>query len=502
MKTNFKNEKQIASMIILTALLILSVIMVVNFGKAGTVNTFTFTNGGNTYSAEFEYESVSREGEATNFRITKIEQKDNTSKIVCPTEIKVPDSIIIGSNSCKITSIGGGKGKPFICDDTFNGGNLKNVYDDLSKNKGFAITLPDSVTTVNGYAFSNGLNSLTSETYITKLAKITMNKVSVINDYAFCNCGSIKSVSLGSVQNIGNYAFYSCSGIESVSLGSVQNIGNYAFYSCNMLENVIIPKSCLFIGESAFAGNTADVKLFVLNPNTNFEGTVNDFSGKQIISYKNSAARDYASTKFISYGDYKKSGKTIPSGCDFPASDTSFKVVFSTDGSDLYSDSKVTNTPNLAGDGVYSSYVYLTNEMIASNSGIKTTVNKAYTTSSDNNSKYTFKGFYIGSKQLFNEKGELSTKNVADFSVKNETTTIYSRFQGKIYSVKFYNCVNVNSNGKNEMTIAGLSKDTHAYSDDDSNEYIATSYEYGKEFSLPVESASSFNRYGYNFKGW
>ena len=33
MKTNFKNEKQIASMIILTVLLILSVIMVVNFGK-------------------------------------------------------------------------------------------------------------------------------------------------------------------------------------------------------------------------------------------------------------------------------------------------------------------------------------------------------------------------------------------------------------------------------------------------------------------------------------
>jgi len=499
MKTNFKNEKQIASMIILTALLILSVIMVVNFGKASG-GTFEFSNNGNTYTVTFD--CINIEKEATNFRITKIEQKDNTSKIVCPTEIKVPDSIIIGSNSCKITSIGGGKGKPFICDDTFNGGNLKNVYDDLSKNKGFAITLPDSVTTVNGYAFSNGLDNVNSSTNIRKLASITMNKVSVIRDYAFCNCGSIKSVSLGNVQTIGNYAFYSCSSIESVSLGSVQTIGNYAFYSCNMLENVITPKNCLAIGESAFAGNMTDVKLFVLNPNTSFCGNVSGFSGTNIISYKNSAARDYASTKFISYGDYKKSGKTIPSRCDFPASDTSFKAVFSTDGSDLYSDSKVTNTPNLAGDGVYSSYVYLTNEMIAGNSGIKTTVNKAYTTSSDNNSKYTFKGFYIGSKQLFNEKGELSTKNVADFSVKNETTTIYSRFQGKIYSVKFYNCVNVNSNGKNEMTIAGLSKDTHAYSDDDSNEYIATSYEYGKEFSLPVESASSFNRYGYNFKGW
>ena len=474
MKTNFKNEKQIASMIILTALLILSVIMVVNFGKASG-GTFEFSNNGNTYTVTYQYDTTSND-KINDFRIVKIEQTSNTNSIKCPATITIPEKI----KDLTIAGIGGGKGKPFICDDTFNGGNLKNVYDDLSKNKGFAITLPDSVTTVNDYAFSNGLDDVKPNTNITKLSKIIMNKISIINDYAFCNCGSIKSV----------------------SLGSVQNIGNYAFYSCNMLENVITPKSCLSIGESAFAGNATDIKLFVLNPNTAFDGTEKGFSGKQIISYKNSAARDYASTKFISYNDYKKSGKTIPSGCDFPASDTSFKAVFSTDGSDLYSDSKVTNTPNLAGDGVYSSYVYLTNEMIAGNSGIKTTVNKAYTTSSDNNSKYTFKGFYIGSKQLFNEKGELSTKNVADFSVKNETTTIYSRFQGKIYSVKFYNCVNVNSNGKNEMTIAGLSKDTHAYSDDDSNEYIATSYEYGKEFSLPVESASSFNRYGYNFKGW
>ena len=496
MKTNFKNEKQIASMIILTALLILSVIMVVNFGKASG-GTFEFSNNGNTYTATYQYDTTSND-KINDFRIVKIEQTSNTNSIKCPITITIPEKI----KDLTIAGIGGGKGKPFICDDTFNGGNLKNVYDDLSKNKGFAITLPDSVTTVNGYAFSNGLDNVNSSTNIRKLASVTMNKVSVIRDYAFCNCGSIKSVSLGNVQTIGNYAFYSCSGIESVSLGSVQTIGNYAFYSCNMLENVITPKNCLAIGESAFAGNMTDVKLFVLNPNTSFGGNVSGFSGTNIISYKNSAARDYASTKFISYGDYKKSGKTIPSGCDFPASDTSFKAVFSTGGSDLYSDSKVTNTPNLAGDGVYSSYIYLTNEMITSNSGIKTTVNKAYTTSSDNNSKYTFKGFYIGSKQLFNEKGELSTKNVADFSVKNETTTIYSRFQGKIYSVKFYNCVNVNSNGKNEMTIAGLSKDTHAYSDDDSNEYIATSYEYGKEFSLPVESASSFNRYGYNFKGW
>ena len=471
MKTNFKNEKQIASMIILTALLILSVIMVVNFGKASG-GTFEFSNNGNTYTATYQYDTTSND-KINDFRIVKIEQTSNTNSIKCPATITIPEKI----KDLTIAGIGGGKGKPFICDDTFNGGNLKNVYNNAET---LAVTLPDSVTEVKENAFSNGTSDISASTDITMLTKVTMNGVVKVGNYAFSGCGSL----------------------NNITLSKVESIGNYAFNNCYALKKIILPKSCLSVGTASFGGNTKNINLFVSNPNTVFDGTVSDFSGKQIVSYKNSVAKDFAGDKFKTFTQYKSEMGSFPSGCDFPASDTSFKAVFSTDGSDLYSDSKVTNTPNLAGDGVYSSYVYLTNEMIAGNSGIKTTVNKAYTTSSDNNSKYTFKGFYIGSKQLFNEKGELSTKNVADFSVKNETTTIYSRFQGKIYSVKFYNCVNVNSNGKNEMTIAGLSKDTHAYSDDDSNEYIATSYEYGKEFSLPVESVSSFNRYGYNFKGW
>ena len=495
MKTNFKNEKQIASMIILAALLILSVIMVVNFGKASG-GTFEFSNNGNTYTVTYQYDTTSND-KINDFRIVKIEQTSNTNSIKCPATITIPEKI----KDLTIAGIGGGKGKPFICDDTFNGGNLKAVYNNAET---LAVSLPDSVTEVKENAFSNGTSDINTDTDIKNLTKVTMNGVTKIGNYAFCNNASIETISLNSVETIGNYAFNGCSSINNISLNSVETIGNYAFNGCSKIKNLIIPKTCLVIGDSAFGGSARNVTLFILNPNTALDGEVKDFSGK-IITYKNSVAKDFIgnnANKFETFTQYKSEMGSFPSGCDFPASDTSFKAVFSTDGSDLYSDSKVTNTPNLAGDGVYSSYVYLTNEMITSNSGIKTTVNKAYTTSSDNNSKYTFKGFYIGSKQLFNEKGELSTKNVADFSIKNETTTIYSRFQGKIYSVKFYNCVNVNSNGKNEMTIAGLSKDTHAYSDDDSNEYIATSYEYGKEFSLPVESASSFNRYGYNFKGW
>ena len=67
MKTNFKNEKQIASMIILAALLILSVIMVVNFGKASG-GTFEFSNNGNTYTVTFD--CINIEKEPTNVRMT------------------------------------------------------------------------------------------------------------------------------------------------------------------------------------------------------------------------------------------------------------------------------------------------------------------------------------------------------------------------------------------------------------------------------------------------
>ena len=89
MKTNFKNEKQIASMIILTALLILSVIMVVNFGKASG-GTFEFSNNGNTYTATYQYDTTSND-KINDFRIVKIEQTSNTNSIKCPITITIPE---------------------------------------------------------------------------------------------------------------------------------------------------------------------------------------------------------------------------------------------------------------------------------------------------------------------------------------------------------------------------------------------------------------------------
>ena len=56
-----------------------------------------------------------------------------------------------------------------------------------------------------------------------------------INDYAFANCRSIKTVIIPDcVKYIGNYAFYRCLSLKSVSIGDgVTDIGDYAFSISN-----------------------------------------------------------------------------------------------------------------------------------------------------------------------------------------------------------------------------------------------------------------------------
>ena len=77
--------------------------------------------------------------------------------------------------------------------------------------------------------------------------------VSSIRDYAFYDCRSLTSVTIGNrVTSIGNYAFSSCP-LTSVTIGNrVTSIGDYAFYSCP-LTSVTIGNSVTSIGYSTFA---------------------------------------------------------------------------------------------------------------------------------------------------------------------------------------------------------------------------------------------------------
>ena len=109
------------------------------------------------------------------------------------------------------------------------------------------VTIPDSVTSIGEYAFSD-CSGLTS---------VTIGKgVTSIGNYAFEGCSSLTSVTIpDSVTSIGDHAFYGCGGLTSVTIpNSVINIGSYAFYGCNGLTSVTIPNSVTNIGSSAFSG--------------------------------------------------------------------------------------------------------------------------------------------------------------------------------------------------------------------------------------------------------
>jgi len=112
-------------------------------------------------------------------------------------------------------------------------------------NKRTSYTIPDSVTSIEDYAFA----------YCDNLTSVTIgNSVTSIGKSAFDGCYNLTSVTIpNSVTSIGNRAFSSCDSLTSITIGnSVTSIGNYAFSSCDSLTSVTIPDSVTSIGDSAF----------------------------------------------------------------------------------------------------------------------------------------------------------------------------------------------------------------------------------------------------------
>ena len=131
-----------------------------------------------------------------------------------------------------------------------------------------AITIPNSVTSIGGGAFSrcSGLTSVTIGSGVTSignevfygcsgLTAITIpNSVTSIGWMAFYGCSGLTDVTIGnSVTSIGAEAFQECSKLTSVTIGSgVTSIGDEAFRDCSSLTAITIPNSVISIGDEAF----------------------------------------------------------------------------------------------------------------------------------------------------------------------------------------------------------------------------------------------------------
>jgi parallel beta-helix repeat protein len=141
------------------------------------------------------------------------------------------------------------------------------------------MTIPDSVTNIDGSAFSGctGLTSLTIGNNVTEigygafsgctgLTSLTIpDSVTSIDDNAFSGCTGLTSLTLGNnVTEIGNYAFRDCTGLTSLTLPDSVTIGTNVFYGCTGLTSLTIGNN-VTLGSSAFQGCTGLASLTIGN---------------------------------------------------------------------------------------------------------------------------------------------------------------------------------------------------------------------------------------------
>lgn len=106
----------------------------------------------------------------------------------------------------------------------------------------------------DGTCYVGGIGDCTDEDIVIPSISPDGDKVTGINDGAFCDCNSITSITIPySVESIGESAFYNCDGLTSVTLGNgITRIRYGLFYDCDGLTSITIPDSVRIIDDSAF----------------------------------------------------------------------------------------------------------------------------------------------------------------------------------------------------------------------------------------------------------
>lgn len=123
---------------------------------------------------------------------------------------------------------------------------------------GFKLTA--NAMTSGDYYYDSDEDYVTITGYKGKKSSITIpseingKKVSEIDERAFSNCNSLKSVTIpDSVVYIYDKAFYSCENLTTVVIGNnVKSIGEEIFGNCEKLKKVTIPNNVKNIGKKLF----------------------------------------------------------------------------------------------------------------------------------------------------------------------------------------------------------------------------------------------------------
>jgi len=116
------------------------------------------------------------------------------------------------------------------------------------------------------------------------LTSITIpDSVTAIQGYTFNGCDELASATIGdSVTAIRTKAFYDCGSLESINIpDSVTTIEKYAFYKCVLLKTITIPDSVTTIG-GTIKEVFGDTEVNVKQNGTNFLFTDDDEDNKAV----------------------------------------------------------------------------------------------------------------------------------------------------------------------------------------------------------------------------
>ena len=147
------------------------------------------------------------------------------------------------------------------------------------------ITLPASVTTIQGYAFY-GCSNLKTVSFAEG------SQLETIAAYAFKECSSLTTFNFAEntpLSTIWTQAFSGCTSLESIVLPDhVGEIRERAFEGCTSLTNIHIPASLTTIGSDAFKGCTSLASFTVDDASTtyaSYDGVLTNKEGTSLVCY-------------------------------------------------------------------------------------------------------------------------------------------------------------------------------------------------------------------------
>ncbi len=170
--------------------------------------------------------------------------------------------------------------------------NMKTIGYNSFKNSNITyISIPSSVTTIQGSAFSDC-------TKLTEISFATNSQLSRIEIGCFYNCSSLSSIAIpDNVDYIYENSFKGCTNLKTVSFNYLSSkltaISQWCFLDCYNLENITLPKSIKDISIGAFQ-NCASLKSITIPENVDrvYNDSFNGCTSLESLTFAGSSTQD------------------------------------------------------------------------------------------------------------------------------------------------------------------------------------------------------------------